>query len=83
MIKDDVAILCNVSGRNGKNLWGNSKLFIVIYSKFIRVLLVMYSFDHTFIIYDSVTETWYVTWWIAAGADPANKVRGDDFSNIW
>jgi len=34
----------------------------VIYSKFVRVPLVMYSFDHNFIIYDSITETWYVTW---------------------
>ena len=45
--------------------------------------LVMYSFDHTFIIYDSITETWYVTWWRAAGADPANKIEEGDFSNIW
>jgi len=45
-----------------KKALGNSKLFDVIYSKFIRELLVMYSFDHSFIIYDSITETWYVTW---------------------
>ena len=62
LMKDDVAILCNMSGRNGKKALGESKLFDFTYSKFIHVLLVMYSFDHTFIIYNSTTETWYVTW---------------------
>jgi len=62
LMKDDVAILCNTSGSNGKKASGESKLFDVIYSEFIHVLLVMYSFDHTFIIHNSTTETWYVTW---------------------
>jgi len=38
-MKDDVAILCNMSGRNGKKALGESKVLDVIYSKFIHVLL--------------------------------------------
>ena len=78
-MKDDFATCQGATEKSFGQFWA----VCAIYSKFIRMPLVMYSFDHTFIIYDSITETWYVTWWRAAGSDPANKIKEGDFSNIW